>query len=77
MVSLMCLPWHPTVACKLSLFPAPAMPLVDIAEAAVWANRTGSPLEELEDEEWEEPLEVEAGVPLLPWNILVTWPSGR
>ena len=53
------------------------MPLVDIAEAAVWANRTGSPLEELEDEEWEEPLEVEAGVPLLPWNILVTWPSGR
>ena len=27
-----------------------------------------------EDEGEGEPLEVEAGVPLLPWNILVTWP---
>ena len=29
-----------------------------------------------EDEGEGEPLEVEAGVPLLPWNILVTWPPG-
>ena len=29
-----------------------------------------------EDEGEGEPLEIEAGVPLLPWNILVTWPPG-
>lgn len=28
------------------------------------------------DDEEGSVLEVEAGVPLLPWNILVTWPPG-
>lgn len=59
---LNCLTWH-------------AAPSLPPAEVYGPVTRMQTAQESSSDED-DESLEVEAGVPLLPWNILVTWPPG-
>ncbi len=52
-------------------FAARPLPAVELEEAA---EKAKAALAEASSEEEEEVQYVEAGVPLLPWNIVVTWP---